>query len=60
MIIPIGTSVIIKNTTLSGAVFYEGRATIKSEPDERGFYAVEFDSEPGELYQRRVEAEQSK
>lgn len=51
-----GTRFLIRNSTIGGKSCVEGKATIHNPVDpSNNVYEVEFDDEPGALYQRRVE-----
>lgn len=53
---PNGTRFLIRNNTLGGREIIEGPATIRGVVNaDDNLYEVEFDSEPGETYQRRVQ-----
>ena len=55
--IAIGDRVEILNTTLSGRQIPEGIATILETSPTEGYYAVEFDEEPGVTYWRFAQKE---
>lgn len=57
MALKVGDRVMVQNRTLSGKVVDEGIATIREIGrgcSKMHRYAVEFDDEPGQLYQRYV------